>query len=86
MVAGSGGRALAEKRAAEEGRSLTNYIERLIEWDAEKKSRRFRTVAGFAVCAQAFFPKASPAGFLFRDSRVPCVPQNTRLVALHSTS
>ncbi|HYQ06521.1 MAG TPA: hypothetical protein VER26_06025 [Xanthobacteraceae bacterium] len=38
-AAGSGGAALAEKRAAEEDRSLASYISQLIVGDAEKKGR-----------------------------------------------
>jgi hypothetical protein len=33
-------RALAEKRATEEDRSLASYISRLIEADAEKKPKK----------------------------------------------
>jgi hypothetical protein len=36
-AAGTGEQALAEKRAAEEGRSITDDLERLITADAEKK-------------------------------------------------
>jgi hypothetical protein len=40
MAAGSGGRALAEKRAAEQDRSLASYIAQLILADATKKKPR----------------------------------------------
>jgi len=43
-AAGSGVRALAEKRAAEDDRNLASYISRLIEADAQKKSPVIRPV------------------------------------------
>jgi hypothetical protein len=40
-------KALLEKRAAEEGRSVTNYLENLIVRNGEKKSSRRRPELGF---------------------------------------